>query len=307
MFDSDDAGRRETERAMHLFIDEGVQGFGVTLPEGLDPDDFVRRDGPDALRQHIRLSRPLLEDWIVRQTEGVRSFAERGRRAAVIGALVRKIKNPIEQDLYLKLSAERLRIEERLMRESMNAGAGARAGGQAPVEVPTGEDPAASAEASPAGHDPALSKIARAEEELLAYIFRAPELLGEPAVSEALANFLSPATAAVASVVLDSRVAEPAHLVDRAETPEIGSLVSRLASLEAPMDDRRPIDLFRAGAWQLSRMRVEREIRALSDEMKEQERQGDLAPELLQRKVALTRELEKYKGMGAEPTPPGST
>ena len=54
-------------------------------------------------------------------------------------------------------------------------------------------------------------------------------------------------------------------------------------------------------------MRVERKIRALSAEMKEQERQGELGAELLQRKVALTRELEKYKGMSVEPTPPGST
>lgn len=303
VFDSDDAGRRATERAMHLFLDEGVQGFGVALPEGLDPDDFVRRDGPDALRQHIRLSRPLLEDWVVRQTEGVRSFAERGRRAAVIGAVIRKIQNPIERDLYLKLSSERLRIEERLMRENLKSGTGA----PEPAEARKGEGAAASAEADPAGHDPALAKIARAEEELLAYIFRAPELLGDPAVEEALGSFLSPPTAAVARVVLDAGVAEPAHLVDRAEKPEVGSLVTRLASLEAPMDDRQPIELFRAGAWQLGRMRVEREIRALSDEMKEQERQGELGAELLQRKVALTRKLEKYKGMSVEPTPPGST
>ncbi|MFQ5458516.1 MAG: hypothetical protein ACE5FC_08715, partial [Myxococcota bacterium] len=67
-----------------------------------------------------------------------------------------------------------------------------------------------------------------------------------------------------------------------------------------------PLELFCAGAWQLGRMRLEREIRALSREMKERERQGELPPELLARKVALTRELEKYKGMGAPPAPPGS-
>ncbi|MDP3940403.1 MAG: DNA primase, partial [Deltaproteobacteria bacterium] len=119
VFDSDDAGRRATERAMHLFLEEGVQGYGVGLPEGLDPDDYVRQHGPDSLQQDIRLARPLLEEWVVRQAEGLRSFAERGRRAAVIGAVLQKIKNPVELDLYMKLAAERLHIEERLMREHL--------------------------------------------------------------------------------------------------------------------------------------------------------------------------------------------
>ncbi len=148
-----------------------------------------------------------------------------------------------------------------------------------------------------------LANIARAEEALLGFVLRSPALLSEPSVSEALVNFLSPATAAAANAILESGTAVPALLVDRVNDPAVGGLVSRLSSLDAPMDDRPPLELFRLGAWQLGRMRLEREIRALSREMAEREREGELPADMLQRKVTLTRELEKYKGMGDAQAP----
>jgi hypothetical protein len=53
-------------------------------------------------------------------------------------------------------------------------------------------------------------------------------------------------------------------------------------------------------------MRLERESRALSREMSEHQRSGDVPADLQRRKADLTRELGKYKGMDATHVPPGS-
>lgn len=45
LFDSDRAGRDATERAMELGLEAGVIIYGVNLPEGKDPDEFLIRDG----------------------------------------------------------------------------------------------------------------------------------------------------------------------------------------------------------------------------------------------------------------------
>jgi DNA primase len=302
-FDSDEAGRRATERAMHLFIEEGVQGLGLALPEGMDPDDLIRQEGPEALRDRLQRARPLLESWVVERTEGVRSFAERARRATAVGSVLRKIESPIERDLYVRLAAERLGVEEGLMRETLR-GESAAPGGAAPAE-----EGGAAAGGGPAGEDagdPMAQKIARAEEELLAQLFRAPELLGDPDVMDALSQFRSPAASATARVLQEAGTCNPAVLVDRADDPAVGSLVSRLASREPPMDRRPPRELFRAGAWHLGRLRLERAIRELSREMNECQRRGESPADLLRRKVTLTRELERYKGMGPEEAPSGS-
>ena len=309
-FDNDEAGRRATERAMHLFLQEGVQGLGLLMPEGMDPDDFIRQEGVDALRDGIERAQPLLEAWVLRETDSIRSFAERSRRATAIGAVLKKIRSPIERHLYLKMAAERLGVDERLMRDTVKRDdrspgspvppdeAAVSSGGQ-PSELEAGNQEAA--------EDPTLRKIARAEEELLGYLFRAPELIAEPEVADTLESFLSPVTISAARVALETKNLTPAILVDRAGDPEVGSLVSRLATREAPMDARPPLELFRAGAWQLARMRVEREIRKLSKEMHDREREGTLPTDLLKKKVLLTRELEKYKGMSPEPTTPRSS
>lgn len=50
LFDGDEAGRKALARSVELFVAAHMDARAVVLPEGLDPDDFVRRHGGDALR-----------------------------------------------------------------------------------------------------------------------------------------------------------------------------------------------------------------------------------------------------------------
>ena len=304
LFDADEAGRRATERAMMIFIEEGVQGLGVPLPEGMDPDDVVRKEGADRLRARVQEARPLLEDWVIRETRGPFTLADRARRADAVAAVLGRIGNPIERDLYFRMAAERLAVDERLMREAAGRDKAARPEPRAEAPAPQKAAVASAAPEAPA--DAFDAKIARAEEELLAQILREPGLLLDPGVEETLGTFASPSARSAAALLREAGTAAAAALVDRTSDPALGSLVTRLASLEPPLDDRPALEIFRAAAWELERMRLEREIRGLSREMQERERQGESPADLLRRKADLTRELGRFKGIDGGRVPPGS-
>ncbi len=63
-FDGDSAGRRAAYRAVDTALPLLQPGRSIGfafLPEGLDPDDMVRQQGPDALREVLARAKPLAE------------------------------------------------------------------------------------------------------------------------------------------------------------------------------------------------------------------------------------------------------
>jgi hypothetical protein len=205
------------------------------------------------------------------------------------------------------MAAERLAVDDSSCARPRRDPArtpGTRAEPRPPLPPAPAAAPASAAAGTPA--DPWDAKIGRAEEELLAQVLREPGLLLDPGVEVTLGNFTSPPARGAAALLRDAGTAVAAALVDRTSDPAIGSLVTRLASLESPLDDRPPLTIFRAAAWELDRMRLEREIRNLSREMQEREHQGEHSDELLRRKADLTRELGRFKGIDGGRAPSGS-
>jgi DNA primase len=72
-FDGDQAGLKAAWRAADLALPHIQPGRSVRfalLPEGKDPDDLIRADGPDALRQVLSEARPLADLLWMRETAG---------------------------------------------------------------------------------------------------------------------------------------------------------------------------------------------------------------------------------------------
>ncbi len=53
LFDGDSAGQMATERALPILLREGLSAKALTLPDNLDPDDFVKQHGKDELLKRI--------------------------------------------------------------------------------------------------------------------------------------------------------------------------------------------------------------------------------------------------------------
>jgi DNA primase len=58
VFDPDEAGRKALGRSLDLFLAGNVRLKAVVLPDGYDPDDFVRTFGPERFKRRWKKPDP---------------------------------------------------------------------------------------------------------------------------------------------------------------------------------------------------------------------------------------------------------
>ncbi len=123
-FDADKAGLAATERAIPIAQTVGVDLTIITLPDGAkDPDELIQQD-PVLWQMAIDTAQPVV-DWVIAQfaaRENIQSAA--GKRAFTTAALnvIRSLKDPVEQDHYLRQIADMTDTSrEALERKMMNS------------------------------------------------------------------------------------------------------------------------------------------------------------------------------------------
>ncbi len=122
LFDGDEAGQRASDRALG-FIDSSMtpeagrtktELAAVTLPDNLDPAEFVAAKGADALRQLLAQAKPLLEYGIDRKLARVDLRNTSARMQAMVEAinLLAPIKDSILAKHYAVEIAGRTQVRE---------------------------------------------------------------------------------------------------------------------------------------------------------------------------------------------------
>ncbi len=102
-FDADKAGLAATERAIPIASKVGVSLSIITIPEGKDPDDLIRKD-PDAWERVIAKHQYAL-DWLIeRYQKQLDITSGQGKRqfSDILLPTIRGLKDPVEQDHYLQ-------------------------------------------------------------------------------------------------------------------------------------------------------------------------------------------------------------
>jgi DNA primase len=119
LYDSDPAGLKATFRTADALLQAGVHPLVVTLPDGQDPDDVVRRGGPAALKQHLDEAMDVLERKLQMLDE--RGFFDdiEGVRRALDRLLptLRATVDPALRDIYTARIAQRTGVR----RETLEA------------------------------------------------------------------------------------------------------------------------------------------------------------------------------------------
>ena len=104
-FDGDKAGVSATERAIGLAQAVGVELEVISLPgDAKDPDELIQTHGVNAWRQAIAEALPAVE-WVIRrysEREDVTSAEGKRRFSTAALTLIRGLKDPVEQEHYLK-------------------------------------------------------------------------------------------------------------------------------------------------------------------------------------------------------------
>ncbi len=176
-YDSDQAGRRATQRAIPLLKDAGLQVRVITVPGNKDPDEFFRSDPKDGVTRFKRLIQESGNDTEYRLSVVRAKYdltAEDGKKqylqeavAQVLGTL----RDQIELDVYAgKLSAETGVGKESIMASAQRAASQA-ARQRRREEVRAQQEVVASRTvANP--EKKRHMRAALAEEGILAYLFR---------------------------------------------------------------------------------------------------------------------------------------
>lgn len=112
-YDADVAGQTATLRGLEILRHAGLDVKVLKVPQGKDPDEFVRNNGKDAFLRLVDNALPLIEYRIKKAAEGINlrdnnELVKYGEKFAEILADL----NPIEKDVYIKKISEETSIKE---------------------------------------------------------------------------------------------------------------------------------------------------------------------------------------------------
>ena len=118
VFDSDDAGQKAAERGLDLLLTESVDIHVAQLPAGMDPDDVVLKQGPDALRACLEQPLEIFEFLMSALTarHGTQTPAAKQRVVEEVRERIGTIPDPVKQEILVQQFAKRFGIEERTLR-----------------------------------------------------------------------------------------------------------------------------------------------------------------------------------------------
>jgi DNA primase len=118
-FDPDSAGVNATKRSLETLLNEGFKVNVLTLPDNLDPDEFIRDRGPVEYVKLLKGTQSFL-DYIVEQAIGGHDQSTPTGKVETINAILpylKLVKERIERAEHIERIADRLKIEGRLIRE----------------------------------------------------------------------------------------------------------------------------------------------------------------------------------------------
>jgi DNA primase len=133
LFDGDSAGRNAARRALEVLLKAGLEPSAALLPEGLDPDDFVRKFGRDKLLEQVAAARDVVDFML-----GLRRSQTVTEKNAVLRetlGLAAVIPDPVLRELYLNRISEVFQVAKAVLQARLP-----RAG-----DKPRGAGPQASA------------------------------------------------------------------------------------------------------------------------------------------------------------------
>jgi len=125
-YDPDSAGVAATERSLALLLEEGFEAKVLALPGKLDPDSFIRKDGSGRYRE-LLTSAPSYIDYLTDRaivTHNLATPEGKVGAANVVLPFLARIPNPMLRVEMASRLAERLHLDQRLLRDELRRVAG---------------------------------------------------------------------------------------------------------------------------------------------------------------------------------------
>jgi DNA primase len=117
-YDGDTAGRTAMARAVPIGFEKGLNVEVLVLPDGLDPDAYIKKHGRDKYQALLKKTMSGLDFLIDAMTAGARMSVpeEKGKVAHAVVREIEKVPDPVARSEYLRRASSKLGVGEELLR-----------------------------------------------------------------------------------------------------------------------------------------------------------------------------------------------
>jgi len=223
VFDGDAAGIAAAVRGVESLFGVDLEVRVISLPQGHDPDSYVREHGSEAFLALIEGAQPALDFLIawVATREDLSTADGKARAAAILAEFLSRVKDGARRRFLIQETAEKFGVDEGTVIQALR---------QAPRQRAPRPDPGAAAQPAQA---PAFDPRPRAERELISW------MMADDAVADAVLAQVRPEEFAnsfyrrIAGIIQPRRqqgqTAEAAVLLDQCGDPNLAHVISTLS------------------------------------------------------------------------------
>ncbi|MGO0060536.1 DNA primase [Brevibacillus fluminis] len=112
-YDGDSAGQEATAKALEILQQAGCTVRIAPLPQGIDPDDFIKKYGADAFSQKVILQAMPVTQFRLKHLRGKRVLHDKHDEAKYIQEaleIITQLSSPIERDMYERQLADEFTV-----------------------------------------------------------------------------------------------------------------------------------------------------------------------------------------------------
>ncbi|MBA3028963.1 MAG: DNA primase [Desulfobacteraceae bacterium] len=273
VYDSDEAGIKAANRSIGLFMEYGVDARILALPEGHDPDSFVREYGMVPFKQ-LALEAFSMVEFLIQMAIKKHGLTVSGKIEMVNDLLapMAATVDPVARALYLKKIAERVGIDESAIAAKLKAFMNNRENILPGFYEKMPEDHLSDFSGKSQGSD---SPTHRLERQLLSVMLQYPKVISDIKKHNLIKYFNDPLLKSIGMIIINSAAVSSELLTDliqKMEDAEKRRIVTELAIQNEGWDEtscRRLVDRF------ILSIQGKKEIKDLNEEIKFAEKNND--------------------------------